>query len=93
MRKRVTRALVQIAFYLLIALIALYLLFPLYWAVATALKTDAEAIAAPATWFSHHLTFEHFQIVANNGILMRSVLNSFGWFFCIFCTWQVALSL
>lgn len=77
MTNQLERTLERLAFYLLIAGIALYLLFPLYWAVATALKTEAEAIAAPATWFPHRLTFEYFQIVFNNGILMRSMLNSF----------------
>jgi trehalose/maltose transport system permease protein len=71
------RILHQLGFYMLIAVIALYILFPIYWALVTALKPNAEAIASPATWFPHRLTFEHFQTIFNNEILMRSMLNSF----------------
>lgn len=66
----------QLVVYVLLAGIALYLFVPLYWALATALKPDAEAIASPATFFPRQLTLDHFRAVFRNASLMRSVLNS-----------------
>jgi trehalose/maltose transport system permease protein len=77
LKNRIEHSLGLLAFYVLILVIALYILFPIYWAFITALKPNAEAIASPATWFPHRLTFEHFQTIFNNEILMRSMLNSF----------------
>jgi trehalose/maltose transport system permease protein len=66
----------HIAFYFLIALIAVYILFPFYWAFVTALKTEREAFSLPATWFPHQPTLENFRNVFQNQNLMRSLLSS-----------------
>src|SRR5690606_11813908 len=47
---RATRRVVgRVFFYLLIAIIFVYLMFPFYWALVSALKTQAELIQTPAT--------------------------------------------
>jgi trehalose/maltose transport system permease protein len=66
----------QVAFYFLIALIAVYLLFPFYWALITALKTENEAFRLPATWFPQNPTLDNFRNVFQNHNLMRSLLSS-----------------
>jgi trehalose/maltose transport system permease protein len=71
------KALGQFAFYLLIFLIGIYILFPFYWAIATALKTEAEAISLPATWFPRSPTLENFRTIFQDADLMRSLVNSF----------------
>jgi trehalose/maltose transport system permease protein len=71
------KALSQFTFYLLIFVIAVYILFPFYWAVVTALKTEREAISVPASWFPRQPTLENFRTVFRDRELMRSLVNSF----------------
>ena len=66
----------QIAFYLLIAVIFIYLLFPFYWATISALKTENELIRTPATYFPVDLTFQNFRAVLSNDRFLRGILNS-----------------
>jgi trehalose/maltose transport system permease protein len=63
-------------FYSIILLIAIYLLFPIAWALLTALKTEAEAITQPATIFPLHPTLANFKAVFLDAVLMRSLWNS-----------------
>jgi ABC-type glycerol-3-phosphate transport system permease component len=65
----------QVAFYFLIALIAVYLLFPFYWALISALKTENEAFRRPATWFPQNPTLDNFRHVFQNHNLMRSLFQ------------------
>jgi trehalose/maltose transport system permease protein len=66
----------QVAFYFLILLIAVYILFPFYWAFITALKTEREAFSLPATWFPQQPTLNNFRVVFSDKGLMRSLLSS-----------------
>lgn len=72
----VRKILQDVVFYILIFLIALYLLFPFYWALITALKPTQEAFNLPATWFPKHPTLEHFRAIFRDENLMRSLLSS-----------------
>lgn len=60
-----------------IALIALllFVLFPLYWVVATSLKTSRDAFAMPPVWIFEP-TFENYAKVLNNGVFVRAFFNS-----------------
>jgi trehalose/maltose transport system permease protein len=72
----VRKVLWDVAFCILIFSIAVYLLFPLYWAFNTALKTEREAINLPATWFPSQPSFQNFRQVFQNETLMRSLFSS-----------------
>lgn len=66
----------DVAFYILIFLIALYLLFPFYWAFITALKPTQEAFNLPATWLPQRPTLGNFRAIFSDRNLMRSLLSS-----------------
>jgi trehalose/maltose transport system permease protein len=73
---KVRRIVQDVAFYILIFLIAIYILFPFYWALNTALKSPAETIQVPATYFPQRPTLENFRIIFQNRDLIRSLLSS-----------------
>ncbi|HLR45602.1 MAG TPA: carbohydrate ABC transporter permease, partial [Deinococcales bacterium] len=50
----------RVLFYLLVAVIFIYLMFPFYWALISALKPHSELIRTPATFWPEQLTFENF---------------------------------
>jgi trehalose/maltose transport system permease protein len=66
----------DVAFYILIFLIAVYLLFPIYWAIATAFKSYNETIQLPATWFPKEPTLENFRTIFRDRRLVQSLLSS-----------------
>ena len=71
-RKRVT----NILFYLLIIVIAIYLIFPFYWALISALKSESELVRTPATFFPQDPTLVNFRAVLGNADFLRGILNS-----------------
>jgi trehalose/maltose transport system permease protein len=66
----------QALFYLLIAVIFVYLMFPFYWAIVSALKTQSELIRTPATLWPANPVLDNFRAVLNNGRFLRALLNS-----------------
>jgi len=75
-RRTVTHLLGQIGFWLLIVVIFFYLIFPFYWAVNSALKTQAELIQTPATYFPENPTLVNFRAVFQNDAFLRGLGNS-----------------
>ncbi len=63
-------------FWLLVAIILVYLLLPFYWAIVSALKTEAELIRTPATYWPQQVSLRNFQSVLGNASFRRGVLNS-----------------
>lgn len=63
-------------FWLVVAGILVYLLFPFYWALISALKTERELIQAPATLFPQQITLQNFRAVLGNERFVRGLLNS-----------------
>jgi trehalose/maltose transport system permease protein len=63
-------------FWLLVAIILVYLLLPFYWAVVSALKTEAELIRTPATYWPRQVSFANFASVLGNAAFVRGVFNS-----------------
>jgi multiple sugar transport system permease protein len=57
-------------------LIALVWLVPLAWALATAVKPDAETTATPVSWFGSKVTFHAFSEVLSSGSMWRWYFNS-----------------
>ena len=63
-------------FWLFVAVIFIYLMFPFYWAVVSALKTEAELFRTPATLWPTNPTFINFQAVLQNPSFLRGLTNS-----------------
>jgi multiple sugar transport system permease protein len=55
---------------------ALVWVFPLYWAIITALKKEENTLMNPPQWFPNPLTFEAFARVLSESALLRWYLNS-----------------
>ncbi len=74
---RATRRVVgRVFFYLLIAIIFVYLMFPFYWALVSALKTQAELIQTPATLWPTNPVLTNFRAVLSNDRFLRALVNS-----------------
>ncbi len=76
MSKRQRALLGKIAFYLLIVAIFVYLVFPFYWALNSALKGQSELIRTPATYWPEEPTLQNFRAVFSNTNFMRGLVNS-----------------
>lgn len=66
----------KVFFWLLVIVIFVYLMFPFYWAIVSALKSQAELIQTPATFWPKDLTFQNFASVLSNDRFLRALLNS-----------------
>ena len=75
-RRNVSRILGQIGFWLLIVAIFIYLVFPFYWAVNSALKTQSELFQTPATYWPEAPTLRNFEAVLQNPGFIRGLGNS-----------------
>lgn len=78
-RKRIRRA----GFYLVVAVIAAYLVFPFFWAVMSSLKTDSQLAMSPATYIPRDpetgaISFftGNYEAVLRSERLRRAMLNS-----------------
>jgi len=63
-------------FYLVIAIILVYTLFPFYWALRSSIAPNAELFATPVSYFPHHPTLSNYRLVFENRQFVRSLLNS-----------------
>jgi trehalose/maltose transport system permease protein len=70
------KALGNVFFYLLIAVIFIYLMFPFYWALISSLKVESELIRTPASFFPRQISFQNFSAVLSNERFLRGLLNS-----------------
>ncbi len=73
----------KVGFYLLLAFILLYLLFPFYWAVNSSLKTEAQLQMTPATFVPRDPvsgdispSFQNYRVIFDNQQFVRGILNS-----------------
>jgi trehalose/maltose transport system permease protein len=73
----------RIGFWMLVVLIAIFLLFPFYWAVNSSLKSEAQLQMTPATFLPRSpttneisFTFKNYQAVFQNDDFIRAVRNS-----------------
>jgi trehalose/maltose transport system permease protein len=70
------RVLLKVPFWLLIAAIFVYALFPFYWALRSAFMPAGELFNTPIQYIPHNPTFENFRQVWNAPFFRRSLLNS-----------------
>ncbi|MBA2668079.1 MAG: carbohydrate ABC transporter permease [Trueperaceae bacterium] len=75
-RRRLSKTVGQVLFWILIAVIFVYLIFPFYWALISALKTQSELIRTPATYFPENPTLQNFRAVFQNTAFLRGLGNS-----------------
>jgi trehalose/maltose transport system permease protein len=66
----------RVLLYLLVAGIAVFLLFPIYWAAKTAVSPDREIYATPAAYLPHTFTTEHLANALSDPRFVRSIVNS-----------------
>ncbi len=66
----------RILFWVLVTIIFVYLMFPFYWAIVSALKTEAELFRTPATFWPNNPTLLNFQAVLTNPNFLRGLINS-----------------
>lgn len=70
------KAINNVFFYTLIGIIFIYLMFPFYWALISALKVESELIRTPATFFPQQISFQNFRAVLGNERFLRGLWNS-----------------
>jgi len=76
MRRARRRIIGRALFWILVVAILVYLLFPFYWALISALKSQRELIQTPASFWPEQLTFQNFRSVFANDRFLRAMLNS-----------------
>jgi ABC-type glycerol-3-phosphate transport system permease component len=75
-RRRTRKATGWSGFYLMVAIFVVVSLFPFYWILITALKTNPEISAGTTGLFPAHLTWSSFATIFHQGTFARSLLNS-----------------
>lgn len=83
MNESTTNVVKKILFFLTIALLAVYLLFPFYWAINSSLKTENQLAMTPATYIPRDpitnaisVTFQNYKAVFQNEAFLRGLKNS-----------------
>lgn len=73
----------RIGFWFLIVIIAIFLLFPFYWAINSSFKTEAQLRMTPATFIPRDpvsgdisITFQNYEAAFQNETFMRAIVNS-----------------
>jgi ABC-type glycerol-3-phosphate transport system permease component len=75
-RRNTRKAASWSGFYVMVAVFVVVSLFPFYWILITALKTNPEISAGTTGLFPAHLTWSSFSTVFHQGTFARSLLNS-----------------
>ena len=63
-------------FYLLIAAIFIYTVFPFYWAIRSSITPETELFTTPLQYFPSNPTLAHYREVLSSGDFQRALLNS-----------------
>lgn len=71
-RYRIQRTL----FWILIAIIVVYLVFPFYWAIRSSITPNSEMFTTPVHYWPRHPTWTFYNQVFHDRDFMRSMLNS-----------------
>lgn len=75
-RKRFGRAAFQLCFWLVVAIILFYVLFPFYWAVKTSLTPPGDLARTALDWFPDHPVLSNYVEVFRVQPFGRNLLNS-----------------
>jgi len=63
-------------FYILVAAILIYILFPFYWALRSSISPNSELFTTPVRYFPANPTLDNYRQVLSNGLFLRAILNS-----------------
>jgi trehalose/maltose transport system permease protein len=75
-RSPVGRFLTKVPFWLLIAVIFVYALFPFYWAVRSAFTPEGKLFNTPIEYFPSDPTFANFREIFSTSFFTRALVNS-----------------
>jgi trehalose/maltose transport system permease protein len=75
-RKPLRKRLARIPFYLLIAAIFVYTVFPFIWAIRSSITPDGDLFSTPLQYFPADPTLAHYREVLNSGEFQRALINS-----------------
>jgi ABC-type glycerol-3-phosphate transport system permease component len=75
-RRRTRKAAGWSGFYLMLAVFVIVSLFPFYWIVITALKTQPEIAAGTSSLLPGHITWSNFATILTQHVFVRSLVNS-----------------
>ena len=75
-RKPLRKRLVRLPFYLLIAAIFVYTVFPFYWAIRSSLTPETDLFSTPLQYFPTNPTLAHYREVLSSGEFQRALINS-----------------
>lgn len=75
-RRPITYYISKAAFWLLVALILIYTLFPFYWAIATSLKRSSDLFKTPVPYWPDPLTWDNYRAVFRDDDFVIALRNS-----------------
>jgi trehalose/maltose transport system permease protein len=75
-RKPFTFYVGKLAFWILVALILIYTLFPFYWAIATSLKRSSDLFKTPVPYWPDPITWDNYRAVFRDDDFMIALRNS-----------------
>ncbi len=75
-RSPIGRFVTKAPFWLLIAVIFVYALFPFYWAIRSAFTPDGEQFKTPVDYFPQHPTFANFREALSTSTFQHALINS-----------------
>ncbi|MDQ2909691.1 MAG: carbohydrate ABC transporter permease [Actinomycetota bacterium] len=70
------RRLARLPFYVLIAAIFVYTVFPFFWAIRSSITPEGDLFSTPLQYFPSHPTISHYREVLSSGNFQRALLNS-----------------
>ena len=76
MMKTLKRVGSRVLFYLLLLVIALYIVFPFYWAVRSSVTPGNELFTTPVSYWPSQPTLVHYEQVLSSPVFLRALLNS-----------------
>jgi trehalose/maltose transport system permease protein len=66
----------KVGFYVLVVVIAIYTIFPFYWAVVSSFKPNNELFSLPVSYLPRNFTFDNYAAVFSNSIFQQALINS-----------------
>ena len=66
----------KLLFFLVIAFILIYTLFPFVWAIISSISPDAQLAHTPTRYWPETIDWSHYKFVLNNGDFIRAFRNS-----------------
>src|SRR5437762_8117940 len=66
----------RVLFYIVLAIIFVYIVFPFYWAFRSSVTPNGELFVTPVHWWPQNPTLEHYQEVFTSGDFLVALRNS-----------------